>query len=56
MSYLPNILKLLAAIHYSDNTQKVTYQTIQDYLIQNNVELGDSTQIFIRLISKIFLI
>jgi hypothetical protein len=40
MSYLPGVLKLLAIIHFSENPKKISYQTIEDYLSENNVNMG----------------
>lgn len=44
MKYLPDILRLLAIINYSDNRKNITYATIQEYLTKNDVEIDQSNE------------
>ena len=39
MKFLPDILRLLAIINYSDNRKNITYSTIEEYLTKNDVEI-----------------
>ena len=39
MKHLPDILRLLAIINYSDNRKNISYTTIEEYLAKNDVEI-----------------
>ncbi len=45
MKFLPDILRLLAIINYSDNKKNVSYSTIEEYLTKSNVEVDEGIEL-----------
>ena len=45
MKFLPDILRLLAIINYSDNKKNITYSTIEEYLNKNDVEIDKGIEL-----------